>query len=104
MTYTLYTDAISNHYKGRANNVREKIIALNEYTNSNNDNDISKLVEKYHILATEYDNIANNRLSDIDYINALAHIDVIMKNIITTQASYSRDLYAELNESFPKEP
>ena len=50
MTYTLYTDAISNHYKGRANNVREKIIALNEYTNSNNDNDISKLVEKYHIL------------------------------------------------------
>jgi hypothetical protein len=101
MTYTLYTDAVSNKYKDRAANVRDKIIALNDYINNK---DVSELVEKYHNLATEYDNIANNRLSDIDYINALAHIDVIMKNIITTQASYSRDLYAELNESFPKEP
>ena len=101
MTYTLYTDAVSNKYKGRAANVRDKIIALNDYINNK---DVSELVVKYHNLAIEYDNIANNRLSDIDYINALAHIDVIMKNIITTQASYSRDLYAELNESFPKEP
>lgn len=101
MTYTLYTDAVSNKYKDRAANVRDKIIALNDYINNK---DISELVVKYHNLAIEYDNIANKRLSDIDYINALAHIDVIMKNIITTQASYSRDLYAELNESFPKEP
>jgi hypothetical protein len=101
MTYTLYTDAVSNKYKDRAANVRDKIIALNDYINNK---DVSELVVKYHNLAIEYDNIANNRLSDIDYINALAHIDVIMKNIITTQASYSRDLYAELNESFPKEP
>ena len=101
MTYTLYTDAVSNKYKCRATDVREKIIALNEYINNK---DVSELVVKYHNLATEYENIANNRLSDTDYLSILAHIDVIMKNIITTQASYSRDLYAELNESFPKEP
>jgi hypothetical protein len=104
MSYTLYTDAISNHYKGRANNVREKIIALNEYTNSNNDNDISKLVEKYHILATEYDNIANNRLSDIDYLSALRGVDVAMKDVNTTQNSYIRDLNANLNENLSVEP
>jgi hypothetical protein len=103
MSYTLYTDAISNHYKGRANDVREKIIALNEYRN-NNDNDISKLVEKYHILAREYDNIANNRLSDIDYINALRGVDVAMKDVVTTQASYVRDLNAKLNENLSVEP
>jgi hypothetical protein len=104
MSYTLYTDAISNHYKGRATDVREKIISLNEYTNNNNDNDISKLVEKYHILATEYDNIANNQLSDIDYVSALARVDVAMKDVNTTQNSYIRDLNAKLNENLSVEP
>ena len=102
MTYTLYTETISNYYKGRATNVREKIIALNEYTNINID--VSKLVEKYHILGTEYDNIANNRLSDTDYISALARVDVAMKDILTTQNSYIRDLNAELNENLSVEP
>ena len=102
MTYTLYTDAISNHYKGRATDVREKIIALNEYTNINTD--VSKLVEKYHILGTEYDNIANNRLSDTDYVSALARVDVAMKDILTTQNSYVRDLNAKLNENLSVEP
>jgi hypothetical protein len=102
MTYTLYTDAVSNIYKERATNVREKIIALNEYTNDNND--ILKLVEKYSILATEYDNIANNRLSDTEYLSATAHIDVIMKDVITAQSSYVRDLYAKLNENISFEP
>ena len=104
MTYTLYTDTISNKYKERANDVREKIIALNEYRNNNNDNDISKLVEKYNILAREYDNIANNRLSDTDYVSALRGVDVAMKDILTTQASYVRDLNAKLNENLSVEP
>jgi hypothetical protein len=104
MSYTLYTDAISNYYKGRANNVREKIIALNEYRNNNNDNDISKLVEKYNILAREYDNIANNRLSDTDYVSALRGVDVAMKDVNTTQNSYVRDLNAMLNENLSVEP
>jgi hypothetical protein len=104
MTYTLYTETISNHYKGRANNVREKIIALNEYRNNNNDNDISKLVEKYNILAREYDNIANNRLSDTDYVSALRGVDIAMKDVNTTQNSYIRDLNAELNENVSVEP
>ena len=102
MSYTLYTDAISNHYKGRANNVREKIISLNEYTNNNND--VSKLVEKYNILAREYDKIANNRLSDIDYVSALRGVDVAMKDVDTTQKSYIRDLNAKLNENLSVEP
>jgi hypothetical protein len=102
MTYTLYTDAISNHYKGRATNVREKIISLNEYTNINTD--VSKLVEKYNILAIEYDNIANNRLSDTDYVSALRGIDVAMKDVDTTQNSYIRDLNAKLNENLSVEP
>jgi hypothetical protein len=102
MSYTLYTDAISNYYKGRANNVREKIISLNEYTNINTD--VSKLVEKYHILAREYDNIANNRLSDIDYLSALRGVDVAMKDVNTTQNSYIRDLNAKLNENLSVEP
>ena len=102
MSYTLYTDAISNHYKERANNVREKIISLNEYTNINTD--VSKLVEKYHILAREYDNIANNRLSDIDYLSALRGVDVAMKDVNTTQNSYIRDLNANLNENLSVEP
>ena len=102
MSYTLYTEAISNHYKGRATNVREKIIALNEYTNINTD--VSKLVEKYHILAREYDNIANNRLSDIDYLSALRGVDVAMKDVNTTQNSYIRDLNAKLNENLSVEP
>lgn len=101
MTYTLYTDAVSNKYKELAANVREKIISLNDYINIK---DVSELVVKYSILATEYDNIANNRLSDTDYLSATAHIDVIMKNIITTQTSYVRDLYAELNENLSVEP
>ena len=104
MTYTLYTDAISNYYKGRATNVREKIISLNEYIIDNNDNDISKLVEKYNILAIEYDNIANNRLSDTDYVSALRGIDVAMKDVDTTQNSYIRDLNAKLNENLSVEP
>jgi len=104
MSYTLYTDAISNHYKGRATDVREKIIALNEYRNINNDNNISKLVEKYHILAREYDNIANNRLSDTDYVSALRGVDVAMKDVNTTQKSYIRDLNANLNENLSVEP
>jgi hypothetical protein len=102
MTYTLYTEAISNHYKGRATNVREKIISLNEYIINNKD--VSKLVEKYNILAREYDNIANNRLSDIDYVSALRGVDVAMKDILTTQNSYIRDLNAELNENLSVEP
>jgi len=102
MTYTLYTDAISNHYKGRATNVREKIISLNEYTNINTD--VSKLVEKYNILAREYVNIANNQLSDIDYLSALARVDVAMKDVDTTQKSYIRDLNAKLNENLSVEP
>jgi hypothetical protein len=102
MSYTLYTDAISNHYKERANNVREKIISLNEYTVNNTD--VLKLVEKYNILATEYDNIANNRLSDIDYLSALRGVDVAMKDVNTTQNSYIRDLNAKLNENLSVEP
>jgi len=102
MSYTLYTDAISNHYKGRANDVREKIIALNEYRNINTD--VSKLAEKYHILGIEYDNIANNRLSDTDYVSALARVDVAMKDILTTQNSYVRDLNTILNENLSVEP
>ena len=35
MSYTLYTDVISTRYKELADNVREKIIALNEFTNIN---------------------------------------------------------------------
>jgi uncharacterized protein YjgD (DUF1641 family) len=101
MTYTLYTDAVSNKYKELAADVKEKIISLNEYINIK---DVSELVVKYSILATEYDNIANNRLSDTDYLNALRGVDVIMKNIITTQTSYVRDLYAELNENISFEP
>ena len=104
MSYTLYTEAISNHYKERANDVREKIISLNEYRNNNNDNDISKLVEKYHILMTEYDNIANNRLSDTDYVSALRGVDVAMKDVNTTQNSYIRDLNTMLNENLSAEP
>lgn len=102
MTYTLYTDAISNHYKGRATDVREKIIALNEYIINNKD--VSKLVEKYNILAREYDNIANNQLSDIDYLSALARVDVAMKDVDTTQKSYIRDLNAKLNENLWVQP
>ncbi len=101
MTYTLYTDATSNKYKERATDIREKIITLEHSINYDSN---SKLIEKYHILAIEYDNIANNQLSDIDYVSAILRVDVAMKNIITTQDSYVRDLYAKLNESLSVEP
>lgn len=102
MTHTLYTDAISTRYKELADNVREKIISLNEFTNINEY--VSKIVEKYSNLALIYDKIANNRLSDIDYIDALDNVKTAMNEVNISQNSYIRDLYAELNENLSIEP
>ena len=102
MTYTLYTDAISNKYKERASDVREKIIALNEFININEY--VSKIVEKYYNLALIYDKIANSRLSDIDYVDALDNVKTAMNEVNIAQNSYIRDLYAELNENVYLEP
>jgi hypothetical protein len=101
MSYTLYTDAVCARYKSLANNAREKMNILNLVTINYESN--SKLAEKYNILATICDNIAN-RLSDTDYYEALLHVETAMNDVNNTQKSYIRDLYAELNESMAYEP
>lgn len=102
MSYTLYTDAISNRYKELANNARDKMSILNSFTIIHEN--ISNILDKYHILATECDIIANNRLSDIDYVSALVRVETAMNEVNNTQNSYIRDLYAELTESLAQEP
>lgn len=102
MTHTLYTDAVSTHYKELADNVREKIIALNEFTNINEY--VSKIAEKYYNLVVLYDKIANNRLSDIDYIDALDNVKAAINEVNIAQNSYIRDLYVELNGNLSLEP
>ena len=102
MSYTLYTDVISTRYKELADNVREKIIALNEFTNINEY--VSKIAEKYYNLVVLYDNIANNRLSDTDYVSALLCVEAAMLEVNNTQSSYIRDLHAEMTESLAYEP
>ena len=102
MTYTLYTDATSNKYKGRATDVREKMSILTSFTINYESN--SNLAEKYYNLAVIYDNIANNRLSDTDYVSALLRVEAAMLEVNNTQSSYIRDLYAELNENLSVEP
>jgi hypothetical protein len=102
MSQTLYTDVISNRYRYLATSTREKMNILNEFINISES--ISKLVEKYDILATECDNIANNHLLDIDYIAALLRVEAAMTEVNRTQASYIRDLYAEATQSLAQEP
>ena len=102
MSYTLYTDAVSNHYRYMANNAREKMSILNSFTINYEIN--SKLADKYDILAVICDNIANNRLSDTDYVNALVRVETAMNDVNNTQSSYIRDLHAEITESLAQEP
>ena len=102
MSYTLYTDVISTRYKELADNVREKIIALNEFTNINEY--VSKIAEKYYNLVVIYDKIANNRLSDIDYNDALDNVKAALNEVNIAQNSYIRDLYVELNGNLSLEP
>ena len=102
MTYTLYTDAIPNHYRELAANAREKMSILTSFTINYESN--SNLAEKYYNLAVIYDNIANNRLSDTDYVSALLRVEAAMLEVNNTQSSYIRDLYAELNENLSVEP
>ena len=102
MSYTLYTDTVSTRYKELADNVREKIIALNEFTNINEY--VSKIAEKYYNLVVLYDKIANNRLSDIDYNDALDNVKTAMNEVNIAQNSYIRDLYVELNGNLSLEP
>lgn len=101
MSYTLYTEAVSTRYKSLANNAREKMSILNLVTINYESN--SKLVEKYNILATICDNIAN-RLSDTDYYEALLRVETAMNDVNNTQNSYIRDLYAEMTKSMAYEP
>ena len=102
MTYTLYTDDVSNIYRDLAENAREKMSILISFTINYESN--SNLAEKYYNLAVIYDNIANNRLSDTDYVSALLRVEAAMLEVNNTQSSYIRDLYAELNENLSVEP
>lgn len=102
MSYTLYTDDVSNRYRDLAENAREKMNILNSFTINYESN--SKLAEKYHNLAVICDNIANNRLSDTDYVSALLEVEAAMLEVNNTQSSYMRDLHAEMTESMAYEP
>ena len=102
MSYTLYTDDVSNRYRDMAINAREKMSILNSFTINYESN--SKLAEKYHNLAVICDNIANNRLSDTDYVSALLRLEAVMLEVNNTQSSYIRDLHEEMTESMAYEP
>lgn len=102
MTYTLYTDAVSNIYRDLAENAREKMSILISLTINYESN--SKLALKYHNLAVICDNIANNRLSDTDYVSALLEVEAAMLEVNNTQSSYMRDLHVEMTESMAYEP
>ena len=102
MSYTLYTNDVSKHYRDLAENEREKMSILISFTINYESN--SKLAEKYHNLAVICDNIANNRLSDTDYVSALLCVEAAMLEVNNTQSSYIRDLHAEMTESLAYEP
>ena len=102
MTYTLYTNDVSNNYRDLAINAREKMSILISFTINYETN--SKLAEKYHNMAVICENIANNRLSDTDYVNALLSVETAMNDVNNTQSSYIRDLHAEMTETQAYEP
>jgi len=102
MSYTLYTNDVSNRYRDMAINMREKMNILNSFTINYEIN--TKLVEKYNILAVICENIANNWLSDTNYVSALLRVEAAMLEVNNTQSSYMRDLYAEMTESMAQEP
>ena len=102
MSYTLYTNDVSNRYRDMAINMREKMKILNSFTINYEIN--TKLVEKYNILAVICENIANNWLSDTNYVSALLRVEAAMLEVNNTQSSYMRDLYAEMTESMAQEP
>ena len=109
MSYTLYTDDVSNQYRDLAENAREKMSVLislttNYESNSKYYESNSKLALKYYNLAVICDNIANNRLSDTDYVSALLEVEAAMLEVNNTQSSYMRDLHAEMTESLAYEP
>ena len=102
MSYTLYTNDVSKHYRDLAENAREKMSILNSFMINYESN--SKLALKYYNLAVICDNIANNRLSDTDYVSALLEVEAAMLEVNNTQSSYIRDLHAEMTESLAYEP
>ena len=102
MSYTLYTNDVSKHYRDLAENAREKLSILISLTINYESN--SKLALKYHNMDVICDNIANNLLSDIDYNDALDNVKAAMNEVNIAQNSYIRDLYVELNGNLSLEP
>jgi hypothetical protein len=95
MSDTLYTNDTSDEYRQLANRMREK---MNSIRNSDRQSmfkyaGIPNVLEKCNILVQECENIANNWLSDVDYLHALLRLKDAFSEVNTALDSYNSSMY-----------
>ena len=95
MSDTLYTNDTSEEYRQLANIMREK---MNNIKNSDRQSMfkyacIPNVLEKCNKLVQECDNIADNWLSDIDYLHALLRVKDAFSEVNTALDSYNSSMY-----------
>jgi len=95
MSDTLYTNDTSDEYRQLANIMREK---MNNIRNSDRQSmfkyaGIPNVLEKCNILVQECENIANNWLSDIDYLHALLRVKDAFSEVNIALDSYNSSMY-----------
>ena len=95
MSVPLYTNDTSDEYRQLANIMREK---MNSIRNSDRQSmfkyaGIPNVLEKCNILVQECENIADNWLSDIDYLHALLRVKDAFSEVNTALDSYNSSMY-----------
>jgi hypothetical protein len=95
MSAPLYTNNTSDEYRQLANIIREK---MNSIRNSDRQSmfkyaGIPNVLEKCNKLVQECDNIADNWLSDIDYLHALLRVKDAFSEVNTALDNYNSFMY-----------
>jgi hypothetical protein len=95
MPQPLYTNETPDKYRQRANFIRDKMTnirtahrqSMYKYAG------VPTVLEKCNALALECDNIADTWLSDTDYLNALAHLNILLIDVNIALDNYNSDIY-----------
>ena len=95
MSQTTYTNETSAKYRGLANSIRHKIntITNNHEASMIRYEGIPAVLEKGNLLIMECDNIANNWMTDTDYIAALLRVEAAINELVIALNNWNNAIY-----------